>query len=113
MTGQTWRTPGGLGNLARRAWGAGIPLCSIDVSTVSEESWTQNIAVRFARRQAQLPGRPLLVNMVHDELLVEVDGAHAPEVQQALVEEMLAAGRDLFPAVPMAVDARHAPHWEH
>jgi DNA polymerase-1 len=70
-------------------------------------------AVRFARRQVHLPGRPLLVNMVHDELLVEVDAAHAPEVQRVLVEEMLAAGRDLFPTVPMAVDARHAPHWEH
>jgi DNA polymerase-1 len=70
-------------------------------------------AVRFARRLEELPGAPMLVNMVHDEMLVEVDHDQAQGVQDALVHEMLAAGQDLFPQVPMAVDARFGERWEH
>jgi DNA polymerase I-like protein with 3'-5' exonuclease and polymerase domains len=51
--------------------------------------------------------------MVHDEMLVEVDHDQAQGVQDALVHEMLAAGQDLFPQVPMAVDARFGERWEH
>ena len=42
-----------------------------------------------------LAGRPALVNMVHDELLVEVDSAHAEAARSAaLVQAMLGAGVD-------------------
>ena len=58
-------------------------------------------------------GQPKLVNMVHDELLVEVDIQAAKEVQQLLVESMIRAGSDLFPSVPMAVDTRISQAWEH
>jgi DNA polymerase-1 len=70
-------------------------------------------AVCFSRKIEALPGRPLLVNMVHDELLVEVDEQDAEAVQEALSEAMIRAGADLFPSVPMAVDARFSARWEH
>ena len=70
-------------------------------------------AIRFVRAAVDLAGRPALVNMVHDELLVEVDSAHAEAARSALVQAMLGAGVDLFPEVPMAVDARVGAVWEH
>ena len=70
-------------------------------------------AVRFVRSIKQIKGQPALVNMVHDELLVEVDLEAAEEVRQLLVESMIGAGADLFPSVPMAVDARIGEAWEH
>ena len=70
-------------------------------------------AIRFVRAAVDLAGRPALVNMVHDELLVEVDSAHAEAARSALVQAMLGAGVDLFPEVPMAVDARVSAVWEH
>ena len=39
-------------------------------------------AVRFVRSIKQIKGQPALVNMVHDELLVEVDLEAAEEVRQ-------------------------------
>lgn len=70
-------------------------------------------AVRFDRLLPELPGRPVLVNMVHDELLVEVDESAAEAVRGALVEAMMGAGVDLFPSVPMAVDSALARRWDH
>ena len=70
-------------------------------------------AVRFHRMIQGVTGQPKLVNMVHDELLVEVDIQAAKEVQQLLVESMIGAGSDLFPSVPMAVDTRISQAWEH
>jgi len=70
-------------------------------------------AIRFARQSSQVAGRPCLVNMVHDELLVEVDADHAESTRQLLIEAMVGAGFDLFPAVPMAVDARIDKAWTH
>ena len=70
-------------------------------------------AVRFHRAVQNAKGHPVLVNMVHDEILVEVDADAAEDVRQLLVESMLGAGADLFPSVPMAVDARISDAWEH
>jgi DNA polymerase-1 len=70
-------------------------------------------AVRVHRMLASRPGNGVLINMVHDELLIETDAAEAEALAQAVADEMVTAGAELFPSVPMAVEASVASRWEH
>jgi DNA polymerase-1 len=70
-------------------------------------------AVRVHRMLAGAPGAGVLINMVHDELLIEADADEADGLARAVAEEMVVAGAELFPSVPMAVEASIAERWEH
>ncbi len=52
-----------------------------------------------------------LVNMVHDELVVEASVADAEAAKAVLVREMMAAGAELVRSVPMTVDATISESW--
>ena len=52
-----------------------------------------------------------LVNMVHDELVVEASEGDAEAARQVMVDEMVAAGSELVRTVPMSVETRVAEAW--
>ncbi len=52
-----------------------------------------------------------LVNIVHDEIVVECDAAEAETVSAKLESAMLHAGRDFVKKVPVKVDAHIADDW--
>ncbi len=52
-----------------------------------------------------------IVNMIHDELMVETAKDDADEVAQIVEAEMLAAARQLLPDVPSEVDISHGDTW--
>jgi DNA polymerase-1 len=63
-----------------------------------------------AIREKQIDAQ--LVNMVHDELLVEAAESAAEEARALVIAEMASAGAELIKLVPMAVDAKIGDHWE-
>ena len=52
-----------------------------------------------------------LVNIVHDEIVVECDAAEAETISAKLESAMLRAGRDFVKKVPVKVDAHIADDW--
>jgi DNA polymerase-1 len=52
-----------------------------------------------------------IVNVVHDEILVECDEGDAEGVKQWLTDHMTAAGKELLPDVPVVVDAAIMRDW--
>lgn len=62
-----------------------------------------------ALRARRLDAR--LVNMVHDELLVEAAEAEAEVVRALVVAEMISAAQEFIRAVPIEVDAKIADTW--
>jgi DNA polymerase-1 len=53
-----------------------------------------------------------LVNMVHDEILVESAEGQAEEVRALVVREMISAGSEFIRVVPVEIDAKIGDHWE-
>jgi DNA polymerase-1 len=53
-----------------------------------------------------------LVNMVHDELVVECAAGQAEEVKNVVVREMVSAGAEFIDRVPVEVDAKIGDSWE-
>ncbi|MBX7055388.1 MAG: hypothetical protein K1X36_10560 [Pyrinomonadaceae bacterium] len=52
-----------------------------------------------------------LVNIVHDEIIVECDAAESEMISEKLGSAMLRAGRDFVKRVPIKVDAHVADDW--
>lgn len=52
-----------------------------------------------------------LVNMVHDEVVVEASEADAERARDLVVREMMAAGAELVKSVPMTVEAQIGGAW--
>lgn len=52
-----------------------------------------------------------LVNMVHDEVVVEAAEAQAERVREVVIREMMAAGAELVKSVPMTVEATLGETW--
>ncbi|KXJ99001.1 MAG: DNA polymerase I [Acidobacteria bacterium OLB17] len=52
-----------------------------------------------------------LVNIVHDEILVEADASEAEEAARKLENSMLAAGREFLKDVPVKVDLAISDEW--
>jgi DNA polymerase-1 len=109
------RTPGG--RRYRFDWEAygrvSIPLAyNLPVQGGAAEV-AQLALVDVRNRLRGLPGRPILVNQVHDEFLVEVDEAHTEAARGALVEGMVAAFAQLFPDAPTGglVEAKVGSSW--
>ncbi|MAO84562.1 MAG: hypothetical protein CMH50_11870 [Myxococcales bacterium] len=69
------------------------------------------VRVEQALKSANLDGH--LVNMIHDELLIEASAADGAAVAELVKGEMITAGAELFKEVPMAVDAAVASSWSH
>ncbi len=53
-----------------------------------------------------------LVNMVHDELVVECAETQAEEVHQIVVREMISAGAEFIDRLPVEVDAKIGDSWQ-
>jgi DNA polymerase I len=53
-----------------------------------------------------------LVNMVHDELVVECAEGQAERVKELVVREMVSAGAEFIDRVPVEVDAKIGDSWE-
>lgn len=70
-------------------------------------------AVRVERALAEAGLDAQLVNMIHDELLLEAAIEDGPAVASRVAHEMVVAGEELFKEVPMAVDASVGPVWDH
>jgi DNA polymerase-1 len=109
------RTPGG--RRYRFDWEAygsvSIPLAyNLPVQGGAAEA-AQIAFVHVRERLRGLPGRPILVNQIHDEFLVEVDKAHAGAARGALVEGMTTAFAQLFPDAPTSglVEAKVGSSW--
>ena len=49
--------------------------------------------------------------MIHDEIIIEVREADAPEAAEILQGTMEAAGREVLEAVPVVAEARIADSW--
>jgi hypothetical protein len=67
--------------------------------------------VLYERRE-EFAGNPLLVNMVHDEFVLEVDdGAHEDMelMNSIMIEGMLEA---LGPGAPISAEVKNAYKWE-
>lgn len=54
-----------------------------------------------------------LVNIVHDEIIVECDSGESAEIARILESVMLEAGRKYVKAVPIKVDAIISDEWNH
>ena len=52
-----------------------------------------------------------LVNIVHDEIIVECDTGEVAAAQAALETSMIAAGEEFIRSVPVKVDSRVARAW--
>jgi DNA polymerase I-like protein with 3'-5' exonuclease and polymerase domains len=52
-----------------------------------------------------------LVNIVHDEIVVEADAADAPQIARTLEEAMCAAGEEYVTRVPVKVETEIADEW--
>lgn len=69
------------------------------------------VRVEQGLAKAGLDGQ--LVNMIHDELLLEASAADGQAVAELVKGEMITAGAELFKEVPMAVDAAVSVNWAH
>jgi DNA polymerase-1 len=52
-----------------------------------------------------------LVNIVHDEIIVETDAAEAEMIAEKLEKAMCAAGEEFISKVPVKVDVQIADEW--
>jgi DNA polymerase-1 len=52
-----------------------------------------------------------LVNIVHDEIIVEADAAEAETTAEKLERAMVAAGEEFVKRVPVKVDVQTADEW--
>ena len=52
-----------------------------------------------------------LVNIVHDEIVVEADAAQAEEIARHVEEAMCAAGEEYVRKVPVKVESQIADEW--
>src|ERR1043166_5646887 len=52
-----------------------------------------------------------IVNIIHDEIVVEVDAAEAEEVAQTVERAMCAAGEEYLQTVPVKVESQVAAEW--
>ena len=72
------------------------------------------VKLAMARITAALYERELdafLVNMVHDEIVVEAASDVADVVKDVVVNEMMSAGAEFVRRVPMSVDAQIGDTW--
>jgi DNA polymerase-1 len=58
------------------------------------------------------PYRAKLINVVHDELVFEVQDEHAEIAAKMIKEEMEAAGREFLQFVPVIVEVNLGEAWE-
>lgn len=54
-----------------------------------------------------------IVNLVHDEILVECPATMVDEVKEVLVNSMIEAGKPFCTTVPLKAEAIHGDHWVH
>lgn len=54
-----------------------------------------------------------IVNLIHDEILVECPESMVEEVESILINSMEEAGKPFCPIVPLKADAIHGDHWVH
>lgn len=54
-----------------------------------------------------------IVNIVHDEIVVESDSKYADVVKAQLEKEMITSGSFFCKTVPMVVDAKITEVWDH
>jgi len=52
-----------------------------------------------------------IVNIIHDEIVVEVDEAEADAVAQTVERAMCAAGEEYLVTVPVKVESQIASEW--
>jgi DNA polymerase-1 len=52
-----------------------------------------------------------IVNIIHDEIVVEVDENEAPEIAQKVARAMCAAGEEYLKSVPVKVESQTACEW--
>ena len=52
-----------------------------------------------------------IVNIIHDEIVVEVDEAEAPDVAQRVERAMITAGEEYLQTVPVVVETQIATEW--
>jgi len=52
-----------------------------------------------------------IVNIIHDEIVVEVDEGEAAQVAQTVERTMCAAGEEYVQAVPVKVESQIANEW--
>ncbi len=72
------------------------------------------VKLAMARITAALAEHKLdafLVNMVHDEIVVEVSSGDAEAARDLVVQEMMSAGAEFVRRVPMTVDAQIGDTW--
>lgn len=72
---------------------------------------TKLAMARFVAAAAAEGLDAFLVNMVHDEIVVEAAEAQAEQAEAVLVREMIAAGAELIRRVPMSVDSKVDQSW--
>ena len=65
------------------------------------------MVARFRKEQLDA----FLVNMVHDEVVVECAGTQAEEAREVVAQEMVRAGDEFIHSVPMAVDTKISDAW--
>jgi len=51
------------------------------------------------------------VNIIHDEIVVEVDEGEAEAVAQTVEKAMVAAGQEYLETVPVKVESQIAAEW--
>jgi len=68
---------------------------------------------RISRAFANRHLDAFLVNMVHDELVVECAGACVDEVREIVVGEMRSAGAEFVTKVPIEVEVNVGDYWSH
>ena len=62
--------------------------------------------------QDELNGtRARIVNIIHDEIVVEVDGGEAEEIARKIEQSMCAAGEEFLQSVPVKVETEIADEW--
>lgn len=69
------------------------------------------IALARLRQRLTTFRESFVVNTVHDEIVVECPKADAEAVGEAVVAEMIAAGKEVLRHTPVAVDVAIAPSW--
>ena len=52
-----------------------------------------------------------IVNIIHDEIVVEVDEGESEEIAQKVESAMVAAGQEFLETVPVSVEAQIASEW--
>ena len=74
-------------------------------------SVTKLALCRIRRRINEQKLDAKLVNVIHDEVVVEASKSCAEEMAKIVEKEMVAAFNKFAPSVPMDVDAQIEDHW--